>query len=218
MERTRRAYLQDLAGRGWDRRWRLLAFAVPEARRRDRDAFRDVLIALGGAAIQGGLYVSPHPWLKDVTAEAGRLGLADLVSAATTDDLEVGGEHDPREVARRLWPIDQLAVRYQAFVDRYHDLPGLLNTRRKAHRMLSDAEFLPGALAMAVAFQDCFEDDPLLPPELLPRAWPGRKARELVAASRRLALNIRQSSGRPALFRLYDEAIDAIPVGMGAHH
>ena len=36
-----------------------------------------------------------------------------------------------------------------------------------------DAEFLPAALAMAVAFQECFDDDPLLPPELLPRPWPG---------------------------------------------
>ena len=212
MERTRRAYQQDLAGRGWDQRWRLAAFAVPEARRRDRDALRDRLLALGGAAIQGGLYVSPHPWLKEVRADASRLGLADLVTVATSDDLEVGGEHDPKEVARRLWPVEALAARYQAFVNRYRELPGVLRSWRKAHRTLSDAEFLPGALAMAVSFQECFDDDPLLPPELLPRPWPGRKARDLVADSRRLALSIRQSSGRPALFRLYDEAIDVLPL------
>jgi phenylacetic acid degradation operon negative regulatory protein len=214
MERTRRAYHLDLAGRSWDRHWRLAAFAVPESRRRDRDVLRDRLLALGGAAIQGGLYVSPHPWLKDVKAEASRLGLADLVTTATTTDLEVGGEHDPRELARRLWPVDMLADRYRAFVDRYGELPSLLSRWRKARRKLPDAEFLPGALAMAVGFQVCFDEDPLLPAELLPRPWPGRQARDLLAASRRLALSIRQSSGRPALFRLYDEAIDAIPLGI----
>src|SRR3954468_10659526 len=33
IERTRLAYAQDAAGKGWDRRWRLVAFAIPEAKR-----------------------------------------------------------------------------------------------------------------------------------------------------------------------------------------
>ena len=49
IERTRLAYGQDAAGRGWDRQWRLVAFAIPEDRRPARDAFRDRLLALGGA-------------------------------------------------------------------------------------------------------------------------------------------------------------------------
>src|SRR5260370_2272812 len=40
VERTRLAYAQDAAGRGWDGQWRLVAVAVPEARRSARDAFR----------------------------------------------------------------------------------------------------------------------------------------------------------------------------------
>ena len=119
IERTRLAYAQDMAGRGWDRQWRLVAFAVPESRRPARDAFRDRLLALGGAAVQGGLYVSPHPWHKDVQAEADRLGLSELVAVATTDDLQIGGERDPRELVRRLWPIEELARRYTTFVDHH---------------------------------------------------------------------------------------------------
>ncbi|HVM39519.1 MAG TPA: transcriptional regulator, partial [Acidimicrobiia bacterium] len=105
-ERTRRAWVQDAQGRGWDRYWRLVAFAVPEERRSVRDAFRSVLVSLGGASIQGGLYVSPHPWHKDVRAEAERLGLTDLVTYASADDLEVAGASHPRDVAARLWPIE----------------------------------------------------------------------------------------------------------------
>src|SRR5207248_1494612 len=74
IERTRLAYGQDAAGRGWDRQWRLVAFAVPEQNRVARDAFRDQLRALGGAAIQGALYLSPHQWHKDVKSRAERLG------------------------------------------------------------------------------------------------------------------------------------------------
>lgn len=207
IERTRLAYGQDAAGRGWDRQWRLVAFAIPEDRRPARDAFRDRLLALGGAPIQGGLYVSAHNWLKEVRDEASRLGVDALVTTATTDELDVGGRRDPRELARHLWPIDDLAERYQAFVEQYGDIPVRLGEMKRRKERLPDTAFLPGALAMAVAFQECFEHDPLLPPELLPRPWPGKAARDLLMDSRRLALGLRQAHGRPALFHLYDEAI-----------
>ena len=215
MERTLLAYGQDAAGRGWDRQWRLVAFALPESRRRDRQLFRDRLRALGGAAIQGGLYVSPHPWHKEVADQAGALGIETSVTMATTDDLNVGGERDPRQLARRLWPLDDLAEGYEVFVQRYRDLPSVLAAMRRRHDKLADASFLPGALSMAVGFQACFEGDPLLPPELLPRPWPGRTARDLLVTCRRLALSIRQSAGRPALFRLFDDAIEQMPLTTG---
>lgn len=210
IERTRLAYGQDAAGRGWDRQWRLVAFAVPEERRPARDAFRDRLLALGGAPIQGGLYVSAHNWVKDARAEAERLDVAGLVTTAVTDDLDVGGRRDPRELARHLWPLDDLAERYRAFVQHYQPVPERLEEMKRRKERLPDAAFLPGALAMAVAFQACFESDPLLPPELLPRPWAGKAARDLLMQSRRLAVGLRQAHGRPALFHLYDEAIDRL--------
>jgi phenylacetic acid degradation operon negative regulatory protein len=209
VERTRLAYGQDAAGRGWDRHWYLVAFAVPEQRRAARDAFRDRLLALGGASIQGGLYVSPHQWHKDVKAAAERLGIAEL-SLAASDDLEVAGDRDPRDIAKRLWPVDDMARRYREFVDVYAGVPDALTEMRGRREKLSDATFLPGALHMAVAFMDVFTGDPLLPPELLPRPWPGRAARDLLVRSRRMALSLRHGP-RPALFHSYDEAIEALP-------
>lgn len=208
--RTRLAYGQDAAGRGWDRKWRLVAFGVPEDRRAARDAFRDHLRNLGGAAIQGGLYVSPHNWLDDVRAEAEALGVVDHVSTAVTDELVIGDRRDPRQLAACLWPLDDLAEQYAAFVTRFESVPEVLTEMRSRKERLPDAAFLPGSLSMAVAFQACFANDPVLPPELLPRPWPGRAARDLVATSRKLALNLRQAHGRPALFHLFDEAVDRI--------
>jgi phenylacetic acid degradation operon negative regulatory protein len=211
IERRRLAYAQDAAGRGWDRHWRLVAFAIPEKRRAARDAFRDRLLALGGAPVHNGLYVSAHRWEKDALGEADRLGVAEHVTVASTDDLEVGGARDPRELARRLWPVTELAARYEQFVAAYADTPAALTEMRGRHERLSDADFLPAALAMGVAFQQCFDDDPLLPPELLPRPWPGRQARELVVRSRRLALQIREEHDRPRLFRTFDDLLESIP-------
>lgn len=210
VERARLAYGQDAAGRGWDRKWRLVGFAVPEERRALRDAYRDRLLALGGAPVQGGLYVSPHHWVGDVMREAARLGVEEFVTVAVTDDLVIAGVRDPRALARRLWPVDDLAARYESFVTEYEHIPDALEAMRKRKERLPDAAFLPGALSMAVAFRSCFQTDPLLPPELLPRPWPGKVARDLLMQSRRLALQLRQAHGRPALFHLYDEAIDRL--------
>ncbi|MBI2703664.1 MAG: hypothetical protein HYX32_00005, partial [Actinobacteria bacterium] len=145
LERTRLAYAQDAAGRGWDGRWRLIAFAIPESKRGARDAFRDKLIDLGGAAVQNGLYVSPHRWDKDVLAEAERLGVTNHIMFASTDDFAIGGERDPRTIAARLWPVDEIAARYESFCAIYEGIPDALERMRKHHRRLTEAEFLPGA-------------------------------------------------------------------------
>jgi phenylacetic acid degradation operon negative regulatory protein len=209
--RARLAHIQDGHGRGWDGRWHLVAFAIPEARRGARDALRDQLGRLGGAAVHNGLYVSPHPWEKDVIAAAEGVAAGGHVTLASTDDLVVGGVSDPPAVAARLWPLDRLAGRYRSFVDRWSHVPADLDTMRRRDESLPDSAFLPGALAMGLAYQACFDDDPLLPPELLPQPWPGTAARDLLVASRRRALQIRAQHNRPALFRSFDDLIDALP-------
>ncbi len=208
--RARLAHMQDSAGRVWDRRWHLAAFAIPEARRGARDALRDQLGRLGGAAVHNGLYVSPHPWEKDVAGVAERLGVSAHVTLAATDDLAVGGVSEATALAARLWPIERLAARYGSFVDRWGHVPADLASMRRRHQRLPDSAFLPGALAMGLAYQACFDDDPLLPPELLPDRWPGGAARDLLVRSRRLALEIRTEHNRPALFRSFDDLIDAL--------
>ena len=110
--------------------------------------------------MQGGLYVSPHPWEKDVRACAEQLALTGEITTASTDDLDIGGEHDPRELARRLWPIDDLAARYTALCEEYSPVIDLLEDMKSRHEKMPDTTFLPGALGMAVTFMDCFGDDP----------------------------------------------------------
>ena len=160
-----------------------------------------------GAAIQNGLYVSPHAWEQDVRAEADRLGVTEHVTLASTSELEIGGTRDPRALAEQLWPITEVAAAYEAFVDVYEGVPEQLERMRRNHERLAEADFLPGALVIGMKFQECFNRDPLLPPELLPRPWPGRRARELLARSRRLGVLLREEHDRPALFAPYDDLV-----------
>jgi phenylacetic acid degradation operon negative regulatory protein len=214
-DRALQARDQDLDRRDWDGRWRLVAYAVPEARRSARDGLRDHLGALGGAPVHNGLHVSPRDWSKDVAAAADDLGVAEHVTQAATDRLVVGGESDPRALARRLWRLDDLADRYRGFVDRWARVLDSLGAMQRHDEPLPDSAFMPGALAMALAYKACFDADPLLPAELLPRPWPGRTARDLLTRSRRLALQIRAERGRPALFATFHELVDATQAGAG---
>lgn len=209
-ERTQLAFSQDAAVQGWDRAWRLVGFAVPETRRAARDSFRDSLVALGGAPIQPGLYVSPHPWLDQVTAYAAQLGVGGHVTTLTTEQLDLGGEHDPRRLAARLWPLDELGRSYADFTDAYRDVPLVLEQMRSQSQRLADADFLPAALVIGIRFQECFERDPLLPPELLPDPWPGKAARDLLATSRRLGVLLRDAHDRPRLFSQFDDLLSSL--------
>lgn len=205
------AYAQDAAGRGWDRRWRMVSFAIPEAQRSSRDAFRDHLLALGGASIQPGVYVSPHRWDDELAQEVERLGIADHVATFTTDDLSIAGETDPRVLAHRLWALDEVAAHYREFIETYTSVPEALEAMRRRGERLEESDFLPGVLHLAIRFNGCFASDPLLPPELLPRPWPGRDARELLARCRKIGVLARADKGGPALFRVFDDAIAHLP-------
>ncbi|MCU1498382.1 MAG: hypothetical protein JWM47_2335 [Acidimicrobiales bacterium] len=207
LRRHELAYAQDRKGQGWDGRWHLAAFAIPEHKRAARDRLRDRLLDAGGAVINNGLYVSPRPWEDEVRAIAERLEVVDRLSLAATDDLEVGGVRDARKLAAALWPVDELAGSYTRFVADHEHVVPILERLRERHDRISDADFLPGALRMVIAFQDVFLRDPLLPPELLPRPWPGRAARDLLVTSRRLALRLRAEHERPALFAAFDEFV-----------
>jgi phenylacetic acid degradation operon negative regulatory protein len=214
--RALQAHAQDSGPAGWDGHWHLVAFAVPEARRTARDALRDQLGALGGAPVHNGLYVSPQPWDKEVVATAEQLGVVDHVTLARTDELVVGGVSEPRELAARLWSIDDVAARYRSFLDRWSVVLDHMSAMQRQQVALPDSAFLPGALAMALAYRACLDADPLLPTELLPHPWPGREARDLLVTSRRLALRLRAGSGRPALFATFDDLLRTLPASPGA--
>ena len=151
-----------------------------------RDAFRDRLLALGGAADpQRPLRVAAPVGQGRRAAEAERLGVGRRASPSRrTDDLEVGGVRDPRELARRLWPVDELADALRALRRRptatcpsrslEHARPPRAPPRRRVPARRARPWPSPS--------RTCFDDDPLLPPELLPRPWPGRAARDAARA------------------------------------
>lgn len=198
-------YAQDRGDAPWDGRWHVVAFAVPESVRAARDAMRDAIVRLGGAAIQGGLYVSPNDWDSEISAAAEQLGISEHVTTMTTADLAVGDIIEPCALATHFWPLDEIAERHRR----------LLAVAERVLLALPDAtptQQQTIAIQLAAEFTRAVEPDPLLPPELLPQPWIGVAARATVAACW-AEMSKSDAPQRIKLFQWYAEVIDEVTKG-----
>lgn len=184
----------DMAGRQWDGRWRLVAFQ--DANGTAAIAARQSLIELGGAVLNEHVVVLTRDW-------PAQLRLPEQTAIARGDHLVIGSSTTPREVAARLWPIDDVAAGYRAFCDRWSG-----GNQRRGADGSPTAAAAADALELLATFWQCFARDPVLPPELLPRPWPGRQARNLLATSFR-GLNMHSSDRAvTAVLRMISDALE----------
>lgn len=209
VEFVRYMYEQDRGEAPWDGVWHLVAFAVPESARPARDALRDAIVHLGGAPLQGGLYVCANQWEELVEAEVARLGVPDHVTFLTSEDLRVGGTREPRALAARLWPLAQLTKGHQ----RLFEVAATRLERLNSANPLTPSEHLTIAIELAAEFTHAMEPDPLLPPELLPQPWPGAQARTVVAQCWSRLLRTNPPEPQPRLFRLYADVVREVAAG-----
>lgn len=200
VEFVRYAFRQDRGLEPWDGTWRLVAFAIPESARSARDALRDAILRLGGAALHGGLYVSANEWTDLVSAEAHRLGVSDAVTLLTSRDLRIGPLDRPTELAAHLWPLTELAERYERLIETTR--PRLARLESSAD--IDDVELLTIGVELTVEFSRAMEPDPLLPPELLPTPWPGHQARTLLSQAWNAVTARDHTHTTRRLYRLYE--------------
>lgn len=180
------AHRVDAGLEPWDGWWHLTAFEVPERRRAARDALRRLLIELGAAPIQSGLYVHPYDLFDLVFELAGRLGVPEVVSSFVTPSIRTGlvaadgdeAAHDEPSTAfaRRIWPLDELDGRYRILERK------LISIEADAPSL--DAHQLAARMFAATAETEAVHrDDPLLPGEILPDDWAGSRARRAFMAA-----------------------------------
>jgi phenylacetic acid degradation operon negative regulatory protein len=171
-------FRQDAGLAPWEGRWHLVTFSIEEGQRSARNDLRAAL-TWTGAVLSGGSYVSVHPWEDRISRLADHLGVRDRVVFADADRLVVGGTDDPRRVAASLWALDEIGQRWQRFLDdaiaRVGDFEGA--AVGSADERIA---FMAQTVNVSNAFESCLRNDPLLPPELLPEDWPGRRARQWI--------------------------------------
>ena len=150
----------------WDGRWLLVTFSVPEERRDQRYQIRSQLSWLGFGSLGNGVWISPHTEHEDATLallNGGQDRIDGLVFIASTV-----GAHDPREVARMAWDLDELRVRYLDFQRTY-----------SRARPTMPAAIFGAWIRLITAWRQFPTLDPELPDSLLAAKWPRQSAYEV---------------------------------------
>jgi phenylacetic acid degradation operon negative regulatory protein len=162
-----RIYGQHRAG--WDGRWLLVSYSLPERRRDQRDRLRQGLSFLGFGALGNGLFVSPHDLRKQVHELIRRYAVPEHV---TMHRGTLEWPTDAAGVVARAWNLGELEGRYSEFV-------------RRTRQALDEAAAFDDRLAFQRRFLLTHEfrrflfGDPDLPDALLPPGWVGGAAREV---------------------------------------
>jgi len=161
-ERHRNQFVGD--GPAWDGSFHALLVKVPERHRAFRDELRRMATVVGYRTLRAGLLIAPSDRSAELTTTLGRIPPGASIVAAR---LEFAPE-DTRRVASELWELDELAERYRA----------LATAARTASRAARDqppsgAEAVQALAAATLPIFEAIADDPGLPADLLPSAWPG---------------------------------------------
>ena len=164
------AHRVDAGLEPWDGRWHLIGFEIPERRRGARDALRGLLIELGAAPVQSGLYLHAGDLSDFARQLASHLGVSEAVTSFVTTAIQVGSDTRLVDIVNRLWPITSLAARYANIEQR------LASIAEQAPLM--DGDRLAASMFGAIVDTEAvLRDDPLLPAELLPVDWAGKRTR-----------------------------------------
>ncbi|MFQ5592928.1 MAG: PaaX family transcriptional regulator C-terminal domain-containing protein [Anaerolineae bacterium] len=163
----------------WDSSWYLIAYSIPEDRRRLRDRLRVRLLWLGCGALTSGVWISPHNIRDEVEDIATSLDITGHIEVFCAQHLGFSDVHD---LISQCWDLPAVNARYAAFIEKYrpeyercqagiHSDGGLLPAECFVHRFMLVHEYREFPFL-----------DPYLPRELLPEDWRGDEAVELFRA------------------------------------
>ncbi|MCS7058933.1 MAG: PaaX family transcriptional regulator [Meiothermus sp.] len=150
-------------GGPWDGRWRILVYAVPEAKRTVRDRFRNELILLGFGTPAPGVWISPNASLEAARDLVGFYGLQNYVELFQAERFSATPSAG---LVEKAFNLREAQARYQAFLAQPLARP---KTPEEAFARLTHL--------IHQARKNLFLD-PGLPPELTPPGFLGQQAKE----------------------------------------
>ncbi|MEU7073976.1 PaaX family transcriptional regulator C-terminal domain-containing protein [Streptomyces narbonensis] len=154
--------------------WVLAVFSVPEAERHKRHLLRSRLARLGFGTAAPGVWIAPARLYEETRNALERLELSTYVDLFRGEHL---GYAATAEAAARWWDLPAIAGLHEEFLAVHEPVlrswrtaPGGPEDAYRAYLLVLDSwRRLPYA-------------DPVLPAELLPHDWPGRRSAEVFAA------------------------------------
>lgn len=147
-----------LTNRQWDGHLYLISYDIPATKNSARNLLRTYIHKTGGALLQDSLWINPYDpsGLLSEFVRARNIPGTILVSKLGKDGTI--GEERTEDLLRRVYHLDELADRYDAFIEKFSSKTPL------------------SAFMMFMAYIATLKDDPQLPFPLLPKNFPGGKA------------------------------------------
>jgi phenylacetic acid degradation operon negative regulatory protein len=179
----RRIFEPSIAG--WDGRWHLVLYSLPEEMRDARHALRTQLMWQGFGSLTPGAWISAHNRADEIRDFVDDMDIADYVEQFYGPHFGMASD---QELVQRCWPLDELAAHYQVLIDRYEsEYLECLAQESDADTPDPDPElcFLR-RYWLTHEFQAMPLRDPNLPAALLPPDWIGFNGRELFHNYRQL--------------------------------
>jgi len=161
-ERHRDQFVGD--GPAWDGGFHALLVTVPERHRAFRDELRRMATIAGYRSLRAGLLIAPSDRSAELATTLARIPPQASIVAAR---LQLAPD-DTRRVATELWALDELGERYRALV-----LTARGASRAARRHLPSGAAAVQALAAATLPIYEAIADDPGLPSDLLPPAWPG---------------------------------------------
>lgn len=150
-------------GSPWDGKWRVLIYAVPEAKRSVRDRFRNELVLLGFGTPLPGVWVSPNGGLEAARDLVQFYGLNGYVELFEAERLTNSSGH---ELVKKSFDLKAAQTRYKVFLKQKDPLPR------------SEQEAFVQLTRLVHEARKLLYFDPGLPPELTPPGFLGQAAKE----------------------------------------
>jgi phenylacetic acid degradation operon negative regulatory protein len=163
---TERIYRFAAGADEWDGRWLVVLSTVPEEQRAKRHQLRTRLAFAGFGALGPGVALSPH--LERERLATAVLEDLDLRAGAVVLRAEAGDLVPAAELLTRAWDLEGLAGRYLEFLAAF-----------ESREAAGDAACFAALVDLVHRWRRFPFVDPEIPDRLLPRAWPGRRAKAL---------------------------------------
>lgn len=168
---TRKGMLRALGGshpedrwnRGWDGKWRMVVFDLPEEKRSLRNELRRELRAARFGGLQGSVWISPDPVNmvgEQLKKTASSCGMITFFEGATCC-----GESNS-EVVSTAWNFTKIKADYESHLAHLQSMPDAGGNDVREN-------LLEWGRIEKQLWSDCMEADPLLPRELWPAGYPG---------------------------------------------
>lgn len=164
--------------RQWDKQWHLVLMGFPETERNKRDKFRADILQTGFGSLYNGVFISPWPHEQEVESAIARIRAEEHITIFRGVMLN---RSVTREMAWNIWKLAELQHLY-AYKKKWFEEEFGPHSASLLYSGADPLELFILYLHLGEVISELYLADPMLPSDLLPETWIGKRILEQLQA------------------------------------